>query len=202
MSSGKWSTAVFAAVLVGIASPAIAKADDTIAVEVAAASLAPNEFVWADAATSDPVRIVINVAEQRAYVYRGEALIAATAISTGKSGKDTPSGTFTILQKKIDHKSNLYNSAPMPFMQRLTWDGIAIHAGKNPGFPASHGCIRVPMAFAKKLYGITTVGTTVTVVGADGEVAPMVYDSAAGYSGGTASETAKANKAGLELALN
>jgi lipoprotein-anchoring transpeptidase ErfK/SrfK len=69
---------------------------------------------WNDVATTDPVRVVINVAEQRAYVYRGEALVAATTVSTGKSGKDTPSGTFTILQKKIDHRSNLYDDAPMP----------------------------------------------------------------------------------------
>lgn len=62
---------------------------------------------------------------------------------------------FSILQKSVDHKSDLYNSAPMPYMQRLTWDGIALHAGNLPGYPASHGCIRLPMAFAKKLYGIT-----------------------------------------------
>jgi lipoprotein-anchoring transpeptidase ErfK/SrfK len=195
MSSVKGSVALVAAVLMGCASPAWAKASDTVAVEVAAATLAPNQFVWSDVDTGEPVRVVINVAEQRAYVYRGEALVAATTISSGKTGKDTPSGTFTILQKKIDHRSNLYNEAPMPFMQRLTWDGIAIHAGKNPGYPASHGCIRVPMDFAKKLYGITTVGTTVEVIGSDGELAPLVYDGS-----GTASETAKANKAGLEVA--
>ena len=80
MSRGTSSAATLAAVLMGFASPAWAKGDDTVAVEVAAASLAPNEFVWADTATSDPVRVVINVAEQRAYVYRGEALIAATTI--------------------------------------------------------------------------------------------------------------------------
>ena len=196
MSSVKWSAATLAAVLMGFASPALASGTDgAVAVETAADTLAPNQFVWNDTGTAEPVNIVINVAEQRAYVYRGQALIAATTVSTGKDGKDTPSGTFTILQKKIDHKSNLYNSAPMPFMQRLTWDGIAIHAGKNPGYPASHGCVRVPLDFAKKLYGITTVGTTVTVVGADGEIAPSVYDGS-----GTAKETAKANGSGLQLA--
>lgn len=196
MSRGKWSTALIATMVMGFASPSFA-ADDSIAVEIAAASLAPNEFIWNDVASAEPVRLLVNIAEQRAYVYRGEALIAATAISTGKTGKDTPSGTFTILQKKIDHRSTIYDSAPMPFMQRLTWDGVAIHAGRNPGFAASHGCVRVPLGFAKKLYGITAVGTTVTVVGADGEVAPLVYDGT-----GTASETARANKPGLQLALN
>ena len=188
--------ASLSAALFACGTPAFAsEVPGSVAVDVAAEDLGPNQFVWADAETGEPVSIVINVAEQRAYVYRGEALVAATAVSTGKTGKDTPSGTFAILQKKIDHRSTLYNDAPMPFMQRLTWDGIAIHAGKNPGYPASHGCIRVPLDFAKKLYGITTVGTTVTVVGADGEVAPTVYDGS-----GTATETAKANKAGANKA--
>ena len=174
-----------------------AAAEGAGTVETAVATLAPNHFVWNDTGTTDPVRIVINIAEQRAYVYRGEALVAATTVSTGRDGKDTPSGTFTVLQKQIDHRSTLYNSAPMPFMQRLTWDGVAIHAGQNPGFPASHGCVRVPLAFAKKLYGITTVGTQVTVIGADGQVdatpAPAAPDA-------EARETASANRAMLKVA--
>ena len=105
----------------------------------------------------------MSIADQRAYVYRDSTLIAVSSVSTGKEGKDTPVGVYPILQKNKDHKSNLYDAAPMPYMQRLTWDGIAIHAGKNPGFPASHGCIRVPTAFAQKLFDITTVGTTVEV---------------------------------------
>lgn len=142
-------------------------------VEAASATLAPNRFVWRDVDTGEPVRMVVNIGEQRAYVYRGTALIAATAVSTGRDGKDTPSGVFTILQKRVDHRSTLYDDAPMPFMQRLTWDGIAIHAGRNPGFPASHGCIRVPLAFARKLYEVTAMGTEVTVIGVDGEIDPI-----------------------------
>ena len=110
-----------------------------------------------------PVSVLISIPDQRAYVYRGDQLIAASSVSTGKDGKDTPIGVFTILQKKEDHKSNLYDSAPMPFMQRLTWDGIALHAGHNPGYPASHGCIRLPYAFAQKLFGMTSLGGLVTV---------------------------------------
>jgi len=158
--------AVMAAV---VASPALASSDGGVAAGTAVA-LAPNQFVWAETASvasdpmlADPVSVVISIADQRAYVYRGKQLVAASSVSTGKGGKDTPIGTYTILQKKEDHKSNLYNSAPMPFMQRLTWDGIAIHAGRNPGFPASHGCIRVPIAFAKRLFAATDLGTTVTV---------------------------------------
>ena len=159
--------------VLAMAAPARAGEDTAAAVEAASATLAPNRFVWRDVATGEPVRVVVNIGEQRAYVYRGTALIAASAVSTGKEGKDTPSGVFWILQKRVDHRSTLYDAAPMPFMQRLTWDGIAIHAGRNPGFPASHGCIRVPLAFARKLYEATTMGTEVTVIGMDGEIDPV-----------------------------
>ena len=181
------------AALLWCATPALAS--EAAAVEAAAASLSANRFVWSDTDTAEPVSIVINIGEQRAYVYRGEQLIAASSVSTGKDGKDTPSGTFAILQKKVDHRSNLYDAAPMPFMQRLTWDGVAIHAGRNPGFPASHGCIRVPAAFARKLYDVTTVGTQVIVIGADGMVGPTYQPEV-----DTSDETAAANKAASQLA--
>jgi len=133
-------------------------------VEEAVESLTPGHFVWdAAAAPAGQVTVVVSIASQRAFVYRGGQLIGATAVSTGAPGHDTPTGEFTILQKQVMHKSNLYNEAPMPFMQRLTWDGIAIHAGRNPGYPASHGCVRVPTAFAKKLFGMTRLGAKVTV---------------------------------------
>lgn len=112
---------------------------------------------------TQPVTVVVSLPMQRAYVYRGDTMIAAASVSTGKDGKDTPVGVFPILQKREIHRSNLYNSAPMPFMQRLTWDGVALHAGNNPGFPDSHGCIRLPTAFAKKLFSVTSVGTNVIV---------------------------------------
>lgn len=195
MSKGIWGLAVAATAL--LAQPALAASAATVVETAAVEALAPNQFVWNDPGTADPVRVVVNIAEQRAYVYRGEALVAATTVSTGRDGKETPSGVFTILQKSIDHRSNLYNSARMPFMQRLTWDGVAIHAGANPGFPASHGCIRVPLAFAKKLYGITTTGTEVTVIGADGEIDPTPQPAAPDAEAGV---TAAANRAALQVA--
>ncbi|MBC7800325.1 MAG: L,D-transpeptidase, partial [Gemmatimonadaceae bacterium] len=100
---------------------------------------------------------------QRAYVYRNGVPIGVTTVSTGKVGHKTPTGVFTVLQKRVVHKSNRYSNAPMPFMQRLTWYGIAMHAGNLPGYPASHGCIRLPLAFAKLLYGITSLGLTVVI---------------------------------------
>ncbi len=162
--------ALLGATTLGLAAPAWAEdGPGTIAVAQAAAALAPNRFVWADPQmtavdpVTQPVTVVVSLPMQRAYVYRGDTMIAAASVSTGKDGKDTPVGVFPILQKREMHRSNLYNSAPMPFMQRLTWDGVALHAGNNPGFPDSHGCIRLPTAFAKKLFSVTSVGTNVIV---------------------------------------
>lgn len=124
------------------------------------------EYVWLpELAPEGPVLLIVSLRMQRAIVYRNGVPIGVTTVSTGKEGHETPTGVFTILQKKVDHKSNLYNDAPMPFMQRLTWDGIALHAGNLPGYPASHGCVRLPMGFARALYEVTRLGMTVIVAG-------------------------------------
>ncbi len=112
-----------------------------------------------------PVAIIVSIPKQQVFVYRNGILIAASPCSTGKKGHETPTGVFTILQKAKVHESNVYDNAPMPHMERLTWDGIALHAGKLPGYPASHGCVRLPPAFAAKLYEITQVGTPVIIAG-------------------------------------
>lgn len=127
-------------------------------------SLKPGEFLWApEVAPAGPVLVIVSLETQRAYVYRNGILIGVSTASTGKPGHATPTGIFTILQKHVDHKSNLYDDAPMPFMQRLTWTGVAMHAGNLPGYPASHGCIRLPLAFAKNLYGVSRLGMTVVI---------------------------------------
>jgi hypothetical protein len=126
--------------------------------------LKPGEYLWAPAvAPAGPVLVIVSLPVQRCRVYRNGVLIGVSTVSTGKSGHQTPTGVFTVLQKHIDHKSNLYNSAPMPYMQRLTWTGIAMHAGNLPGYPASHGCVRLPLAFSKLLYGATSLGMTVVI---------------------------------------
>ncbi|OYU16216.1 MAG: L,D-transpeptidase [Alphaproteobacteria bacterium PA4] len=127
-------------------------------------ALKPGEWIWDDrVAPAGPMLVVVNLSTQRAYAYRNGVRIGATTISSGKPGKTTPTGVFTILQKNKDHKSNLYNSAPMPYMQRLTWDGIALHAGNLPGYPASHGCVRLPYEFSKLLFSTSSMGMTVVV---------------------------------------
>lgn len=111
--------------------------------------------------------ITISLASQRMHVFRDGVLWRTSPVSTGKRGKATPIGVYAILQKKRFHRSNLYSNAPMPFMQRLTWDGIAIHAGHLPGYPASHGCIRIPSAFAAELFAITSMASTAVIVVAE-----------------------------------
>ena len=137
-------------------------------IEAAAAdpsALRPGEFVWEpERAASGAVEIVVSLPLQRAYIYRGGTLIGVTTVSTGKEGHETPTGSFEILQKRKRHFSNLYNNAPMPFMQRLTWDGIALHAGQIPDGPASHGCVRLPLDLARHLFGATALGASVHIV--------------------------------------
>lgn len=143
--------------------------------------LRPGEFLWApDIAPAGPVTIVVSLPAQRAFVYRNGVPIGVSTVSTGKPGHATPTGVFTILQKKRDHTSNLYANAPMPFMQRLTWDGVALHGGRLPGYPASHGCVRLPLDFAKRLFEVTSLGLTVIITDerdvpevAPGAVAPF-----------------------------
>jgi hypothetical protein len=149
-------------VAAGTATPAIA--GKVASASWSAASLSPGQYRWnPDAAAKGPIEVVVSIPEQMAYVYRGGTLIGLSTVSTGAPGHDTPVGEFTILQKKVDHKSSLYDDAPMPFMQRLTWDGIALHAGRIPGHPASHGCVRLPKAFAKILYNATGLGAAVRI---------------------------------------
>ncbi len=134
----------------------------------AAARLRPGQYLWApQVAPSGPMIMVVNLRTQRATVYRNGIPIGITTVSSGRPGHETPPGVYTILQKEADHRSNLYNNAPMPFMQRLTWDGIALHGGALPGYPASHGCIRLPEAFARLLFAESRLGMMVVVTRLD-----------------------------------
>ncbi|RZA17759.1 MAG: hypothetical protein EOP93_12780 [Lysobacteraceae bacterium] len=138
--------------------------DAPASVDPEADGLQPGEFLWTpERAAPGQVVVVVSLPTQRAHVYRNGVRIGVSTVSTGMPGHPTPTGTFEILQKKRLNHSNLYNNAPMPFMQRLTWDGIALHAGKIPGYPASHGCVRLPLAFAEALYGETERGMLVVI---------------------------------------
>jgi hypothetical protein len=110
-----------------------------------------------------PVIAVVSIARQRISIYGAEGLLAQSAVSTGQPGFRTPTGVFSVIQKNRFHRSNIYSGAPMPYMQRITWSGVALHAGVIPGYPASHGCIRLPHHFAVELWGMTKMGARVVV---------------------------------------
>ena len=155
----------------------------------AAEALKPGEYLWApQIAPHGPLLLIVSTATQRATLYRNGIPIAITTVSTGRPGHRTPTGVFTILQRKVEHYSNLYDNAPMPYMQRLTWGGVALHGGTLPGYPASHGCIRLPHEFARLLYGVTRLGMTVIITDAAAvpRIAPaerMTWDSVDGADG-------------------
>lgn len=136
-----------------------------LSVSVLSAAVARDAAVDADAkpAVEPPLHMVVSLNDQKIDVYRGRDLIETSPISSGKRGHGTPTGVFSILEKRRKHFSNLYDNAPMPFMQRLTWSGIALHVGRLPGYPASHGCIRLPRPFAKSIYSMTDRGMHVIV---------------------------------------
>jgi len=113
----------------------------------------------------EPLHVVVSLNEQKAHVYAGTRLIGSSPVSSGKPGHETPQGIFTVMEKRRHHKSNLYSNAPMPYMQRLTWSGIALHEGHLPGGPASHGCVRLPRDFAADLFSLETRNRHVVIAG-------------------------------------
>ncbi len=115
------------------------------------------------AADGRSLQILVSKSDQSLALYENGEIIATSKVSTGKAGHETPSGIFSILEKRKYHESNIYSAAPMPFMQRLTWSGIALHEGKVPNYPASHGCVRLPSKFAKSLFGDTRTGVHVII---------------------------------------
>jgi hypothetical protein len=120
-----------------------------------------------------PLIIAISISKQNVRIYDANGFFAEAPVSTGMAGHSTPMGAFSVIQKQKMHHSNIYSNAPMPFMQRITWSGVAMHAGVLPGYPASHGCIRMPMAFAVKMYGWTRMGARVIVT--PGELKPEPF---------------------------
>lgn len=156
-------------------SPALTAAPDT---PVDPKKLKPGQFIWQpDRAPDGPVVIVVPIPDQLVTVYRNGVRIAVSTCSTGRPGHATPTGTFVILQKDVDHHSSLYDDAPMPYMERVTWGGVALHAGNLPGYPASHGCVRLPRAFAQELYGVTHLGTTVIIGDRNSVPADVLHSS-------------------------
>lgn len=129
-------------------------------------ALAPGQYRWlADIPTEGDTRIVVDLMAQLFYVYRGDTLVGVSTISSGSKGRETPLGFWAVMSKKVKGFSRKYDNAPMPFMQMYDPKGIAFHAGPNPGYPASHGCVRLPLKFAERLYGMTRIGTKLVIEG-------------------------------------
>ena len=130
------------------------------------ASISPNKYRWVDSMPEDgDVRLVVDLKEQLMYAWKGDVLVGAASISSGKEGKETPFGYWTIESKHKRYFSRKYDNAPMPYFQRWDEFGIGVHGGHNPGYPASRGCVRGPQEFAAKLFALTAKGTEVTIEG-------------------------------------
>src|ERR1700742_3174620 len=119
----------------------------------------------------EPIMAIVSLRSQRVTIYDTKGWILRAPVSSGQRGRETPAGIFSVIQKDADHHSNLYDDAFMPHMQRLTWSGIALHGGPLPGYPASHGCVRMPFDFAERLFDMTELGLRVIVAPTD--VAPV-----------------------------
>lgn len=132
--------------------------------DTSVSELGDGQWVWTpNAAPEGPIMVVVSLSEQRAHVYRNGVEIGYSSVSSGKKGHETPTGVFTTLQKDRDHHSSIYNNASMPYTQRLTWGGVALHAGGLPGYPSSHGCVHLPTKFAQELFEASPLGMTVIV---------------------------------------
>lgn len=146
-----------------------------VAFETPSDQLKNGEFTWApEIAPSGPIVVLVSLDEQRAYTYRNGVLIGEATVSTGKPGHETPTGVFTTKLKDADHHSSKYNNAAMPYTQRITNDGVALHAGGIPGYPESHGCVHLPSEFARLLFGASPLGMTVVI--ANAKTQPALVD--------------------------
>ncbi len=158
-SLARWATTTFLTTL-GIAALSVAIA---AAPAEAKKPKAPADTGIADIDSGDPLFLVVSTGQQKVDVYRGTTLLTTSQVSTGMPAHPTFLGAFSIIEKQRWHHSNIYSGAPMPWMNRITWSGTALHAGVVPGYPASHGCIRLPYSFAPKLFDITKVGDNVVI---------------------------------------
>ena len=129
-------------------------------------AMRPGEFKWAATIPqTGETKVVVDLLTQLFYVYRGDQLVGVATMSSGKKGDETQLGFWSVMLKKVKGYSRKYDNAPMPYMQMYDPKGLAFHAGPNPGYPASHGCVRLPLKFAEKLFGMTKIGTKVIIEG-------------------------------------
>src|SRR5499433_4354228 len=130
---------------------------------------APTTEATAPREAREPIMAIVSIKSQRVTFYDAEGWILRAPVSTGVKGRETPTGVFAVVEKDIDHHSSMYDDAWMPHMQRITWNGIALHGGPLPGYAASHGCVRMPFGFAEKLFDKTRIGMRIIISPNDAE---------------------------------
>jgi hypothetical protein len=159
------ATGALLLVFLGFSAPALAhRHTDSGVADSEVDGLSPGEFIWRpEIEPHGPLSVVISLPTQRASVYRRGVRIGGSTVSTGKKGYETPAGVYTVVQKERMHHSNKYDNAPMPYMQRLTWTGLAMHSGHVRAHPSSHGCIRMPPAFSQALFHEPSMGMRVVI---------------------------------------
>src|ERR1700756_6060818 len=147
----------------------------------------------------DPILAIVSLQRQRITIYDAQGWILRAPVSSGQKGRETPAGIFSVIEKEAEHYSNLYDDAFMPHMQRITWSGIALHGGPLPGYPASHGCVRMPFDFAERLFDTTRLGLRVIVAPTDvapvGIAHPALFPPKPGAGALIAARTAEADEA-------
>ena len=147
-------------------------------VDIDSKKLKAGQFIWNNnVAPSGPVVALVSIPEQRVYLYRNGILMGVSSVSTGKRGYGTPAGVFTVLEKDRHHHSRTYDNAPMPYANRLTWGGVAMHAAHVPSYPASHGCVRLPAQFARHLFDVSRLGMTVVIAGHQNQAFKHIHPS-------------------------
>ena len=166
--------------------------------DLADAARLQNEKSIVSRPVGEPIMAIVSLRDQQITVYDDKGWIMRAPVSSGQRGRETPAGVFTVLQKDAEHYSNMYDDAYMPNMQRLTWSGIALHGGVLPGYPASHGCIRMPYDFAERLFGATKLGMRVIV--APGDATPIAINHPALFQPKTGAATAAASAAAAAAA--
>ena len=162
---------------------------------------APPTEATAPRHAGEPIMAIVSIKTQQVTFYDGDGWILRAPVSTGTKGRETPAGVFAVLEKDVDHHSSLYDDASMPHMQRLTWNGIALHGGPLPGYAASHGCVRMPFGFAEKLFDKTRIGMRVII--SPDDAAPVEFSHPALFMPNTeavAAAPARAEKLAREAA--
>src|SRR5262245_18580151 len=137
------------------------------------ARTAPSAEATAPRAAGEPIMAIVSIKSQQVTFYDADGWILRAPVSTGTEGRETPAGVFAIVERKPDHRSNMYDDAWMPHLQRITWNGIALHGGPLPGYAASHGCVRMPFRFAEKLFDKTRIGMRVII--SPNDAAPVEF---------------------------